>query len=112
MSQIQMEAQQHPTTIQLQIQVTSFLPQTQTLIVLILATVLLFTIQITVHIRLTFLQLIHRLAPVLMDQTAQLDQFVLLQANVPQETAVKMLFNITMVMVQAAQLNMQVNLKK
>ena len=112
MSQIQMEAQQHPTTIQLQIQVTLFLPQIQILIVLILATVLLFTIQITVHIRLTFLQLIHRLAPVLMDLTAQLDQFVLLQANVPQETAVQMLFNITMVMVQAAQLNMQVNLKK
>ena len=112
MSQIQMEAQQHPTTIQLQIQVTLFLPQTQILIVLILATVLLFTIQITVHIRLTFLQLIHRRAPVLMDQTAQLDQFVLLKANAPQEIAVRMLFNITMVMVQAAQLNMQVNLKK
>jgi hypothetical protein len=47
-----------------------------------------------------------------MDLTAQLDQFVLHKANAHQETAVQMLFIITMVMAQIQQHNMQANSKK
>lgn len=107
-----MEILQHLIIIRLQIQDISFHQQIQIHIVSILATVPLFTILLIVHIRLTFLQLIHQQVHAPMVLTAQLDQSVLHKANAHQEIVVQMLFTITMVMVQIAQLNMQVNLKK